>query len=437
MSPRPDILLIISDDHRWCDIGACGNSDVRTPNLDRLAAEGMRFERYYTPSPICAPARMALYSGVFPVRNGGWPNHSKCYPGTRSVVHHLGALGYRVGLSGKRHFGPADVFPFEDVADIEEFMSRDPTHPFCLVIATREPHAPWGQMDRECFDPERLTLAPNLVDTPETRRALARYYTCLSRLDAKIGEALRRLDRSGRPGNTITIYTSDHGAQFPGGKWTCYEPGLRVPFILRWPTTVKGGTVSSELVQHVDVLPTLIAAADGIPKAIDTGRPNAPDGGCGFDGESFLPLLRGARCEHRRFVYGVSTQHGTINGIPYAVRSVSDGRCKYILNLCHESEYSNALTGPADPHHENLYWQDWLREAEDDAQAALLVGRYLHRPPEELYDLQDDPWELDNRVDDAALADVRASLARQLMAWMKQQGDLGVETELAALSRQC
>lgn len=436
MNRPPDIVLVISDDHRWCDSRPYGNDDVHMPHLDQLAACGMRFDNYYTPSPICAPARMALYSGLFPVRNGGWPNHSQCYDGTRSIVHHLGGLGYRVGLHGKKHVGPESVFPFERVDDIGAFINRDQTQPYCLIIGTKEPHTPWGDVDDSLYDLQRIILAPNLLDTPGTRRALAKYYSDLTRLDARIGEVLACVDASAHAENTIVIYTSDHGAQFPGGKWTCYEPGLRVPFVVRWPECLAPGTSSSALVQHVDVLPTLIEAVGGDPTAIDTGRQGAADGGRGFDGSSFFKILLGDAGVHRDVVFGIHTQHGTINGVPYPVRSVRDSRYKYIINPCHSSEYSNALTGAPNPTHENVYWQEWLDAAGTDAQASFLVERYLHRPAEELYDLARDPWELDNRIDDPTKTEVRDRLARRLAGWMAQQGDKGRETEMLALDRQ-
>lgn len=435
MERLPDMLLIISDDHRWFDSGAYGNDDVHTPNLDALAAEGKRFDRYYTPAPMCAPGRMALYSGVFPVRNGAWPNHSQCYPGTLSMAHHLGGLGYRVGLHGKRHYGPESVFPFEQVGDVRSFIRRDANEPYCLVVATREPHAPWPNVDRGLYESESLTLAPNLVDTPETRRALARYYTALSHLDAKIGQLLTYVEDGGRSENTIVIYTSDHGAQFVGGKWTCYEPGLRVPFIVRWPSRVKPNSLSSGLMQHVDVLPTLLEAAGAAPTEFDTGRSGGPGGGQGFDGISFLQVMLGDCEEHRNWVYGVHTQHGTINGIPYPVRAIRNGRHKLIVNLCHDTVYRNVLTGEAQSQNENGYWHEWVKTARQSKRAAFLVERYLHRPAQELYDLERDPWELENRIDDPSLVDIRKVLERRLFGWMSQQGDRGIETELRALAR--
>ena len=433
---QPDIFLIISDDHRWLDSKAYGNGDVHMPHLDRLAVDGMLFEDYYTPSPICAPARMALYTGLFPVRNGGYPNHSRCYDDTKSIVHHLHELGYRVGLHGKKHFGPQSAFPFEQVHDIRAFMDRDQTKPYCLIIATKEPHVPWGEIDSNLYNPQRISLTPNLLDTPATRNALAKYYTDLTRLDAKIGDYLAWVDGSLQAKNTIVIYTSDHGAQFPGGKWTCYEPGLRVPFVVRWPDRVKPGTASSALVQHVDVLPTLVEIAGGNPLAIDTGRPNVSTGGRGFDGISFLDVLLGGSDVHRDLVYGVNTQHGTISGVPYPVRSVRDGRYKYILNLCHETEYSNAITGTNSARRENAYWQEWLTAAGTDKRSLSLVERYLHRPAEELYELHQAPWELNNRVSDPGLATLKDTLARKLSEWMDQQGDSGLDTEMLSLDRQ-
>ncbi|MFC1582779.1 sulfatase [Planctomycetota bacterium] len=428
--------MIISDDHRWCDSKTYGNNDVHMPNLDQLAADGMRFDGYYTPAPICAPARMALYSGVYPVRNGGYPNHSRSHEGMRSMVHHLGGLGYRVGLHGKKHFGPESVYSFEKVDDVKGFIERDSEEPFCLVIATKYPHTPWGECLREHYDQDRIGLAPNLIDTPLSRDGLSRYYSDLTRLDQQIGEYVDYVDNSGNAENTIVIYTSDHGHQFPGAKWTCYEPGLKVPFVIRWPDRIRPGAANTALTQHVDVLPTLIEAAGGEPASIDTGRAGAEDGGTGFDGRSFLAVLSGGKAGHRDYVYGVNTQEGTINGLPYPIRSVCSGSHKYIRNYCNESEYRNVITGTSENRYANNYWQEWLEAAETDDQASFLVERYLHRPPEELYDLEQDPWELDNRIDDENLADIKEELEQQLAKWMDQQGDRGLETEMLASTRQ-
>ncbi len=430
---KPNVLLIIADDQTWRDNGCYGNPDVKTPNIDRLAAEGMRFTHCFTATAMCAPTRQQLYTGVFPVRNGAYPNHSKVYPGTKSVVHHLKALGYRVGLSGKSHFGPRESFPFENVNGkrAPEFIRRDPNQPFCLVYCSHSPHLPWKAGDASAYDPDKLTLPPYLVDTPETRVALTKYYAEITDFDREVGECMKHVADAGVQDDTVFIYTSEQGAQFPHGKWTCYDVGLRTALVVRWPAKVKAGSVTDAMVQYVDVVPTLIEAAGGDPTAIDTGCPDAK-GKRGFDGKSFLGVLLGRNRAHRFLVYGAHTTRGIIAGSDcYPVRSVRSDRYKYIRNLNHQTAFHNTLIAG-----EKTYWPSWLQKAKTDPAAARLVEIYQRRPAEEFYDLQTDPWELKNLADDPAEAERKASLRKELDAWMAQQGDKGNETEMKARERQ-
>jgi uncharacterized sulfatase len=430
---KPNILLIIADDQTWC-VNACyGHPDARTPHIDRLAAQGMRFTHCFTATAMCAPTRQQLYTGLFPVRNGAYPNHSKVYPGTKSVVHHLRALGYRVGLCGKKHFGPPESFPFERVPPkkIPDFLARDRTQPFMLVVCSHSPHLPWKEGDASAYDPAKLTLPPYLVDTPETRQALTKYYAEVTDFDREVGECLKHLADAGAEADTIFLYTSEQGAQFPHGKWTCYDVGLRTALVARWPGRVRAGSVSDAMVQYVDVVPTLIEAAGGDPAAVDTGRPDAR-GDRGFDGRSFLGVLLGKTDAHHDVVFGAHTTRGIIAGSDcYPIRSVRSRRYKYIRNLNHEAAFHNTLIQS-----EKTYWPSWLEKAKTDPHAARLVEMYRHRPAEELYDLQNDPWELENLAGDPALAEVQADLSQRLDAWMAQQGDRGNETEMQARERQ-
>ena len=430
---KPNILLIIADDQTWRDSGCYGHPDVKTPNIDRLAAEGMRLTHCFTATAMCAPTRQQLYTGLFPVRNGAFPNHSRVYDGTRSMVHHLRALGYRVGLCGKKHFGPPDSFPFENVGrkKIPEFLRRKPDEPFCLVYCSHSPHLPWKEGDASAYDPAALTLPPYLVDTPETRKALTRYYAEVTDFDREVGEYMQHVADAGAEKNTIFLYTSEQGAQFPHGKWTCYDVGLRTALVVRWPGRVEAGSVSGAMVQYVDIVPTLIEAAGGEPTRIDTGRPDAR-GERGFDGRSFLGVLLGKTDTHRDVVFGVQTTRGIIVGSDcYPVRSARSRRYKYIRNLNHETAFQNTLI-----ENDKTYWPSWVEKAKTDPKAAYLVRMYEHRPAEELYDLEKDPWELENLAGDPALADVQADLARRLDDWMAQQGDEGNATEMKARERQ-
>ena len=418
---KPNILLIIADDQTWSDSGCYGNRDVKTPNIDRLATEGMRFTRAFTATAMCAPTRQQLYTGIFPVRNGAYPNHSKVFPGTKSIVHHLKALGYRVGLCGKRHFGPPESFPFEAVnaGGIGRFITRDRSQPYCLVYASHSPHLPWKQGDARAYDPRKLTLRPYLVDTPETREALCRYYAEITDLDREVGECMRLVQKSGHKDSTIFIYTSEQGAQFPHGKWTCYDTGLHVAMVVRWPARVKAGSVANAMVQYVDVVPTLIEAAGS----------KVPEG---LDGRSFLNVLLGRTDRHNDVVYGVHTTRGIIAGSQcYPIRSIRTGTHKYIRNLNHKTAFHNVLIARAP-----AYWKSWIAKAKTDKNAAKIVGMYRRRPAEELYDLRTDPYELNNIAADPANRKLMDELGGKLDAWMKQQGDLGNETEMKARQRQ-
>jgi len=430
---KPNVLLIIADDQTWRDNGCYGNPDVKTPNIDRLASEGMRFTHCFTATAMCAPTRQQLYTGVFPVRNGAFPNHSKVYPGTKSVVHHLKALGYRVGLTGKSHFGPRESFPFENVSGkrVPEFIRRDPSQPFCLIYCSHSPHLPWKAGDASAYDPDKLTLPPYLVDTPQTREALTKYYAEITDFDREVGECMKHVADAGAKDDTLFIYTSEQGAQFPHGKWTCYDVGLRTALVIRWPRRVKAGGVTDAMVQYVDVVPTLIEAAGGDPAGVDTGCPDAK-GKRGFDGKSFLGVLLGKNRAHRNLVYGAHTTRGIIAGSEcYPVRSVRSDRYKYIRNLNHLAAFHNTLIAS-----EKTYWPSWVQKAKTDPAAARLVEMYQRRPAEEFYDLASDPWELKNLADDPAQAERKANLGKELDAWMAQQGDKGNETEMKARQRQ-
>jgi uncharacterized sulfatase len=443
----PNVLIVIGDDMTCRDCEPYGSPDVKTPNMAKLAAEGTTFDAMFTATAMCAPTRQQLYTGMFPVRNGAYPNHSGVYNGVRSIVHYLGDLGYRVGLTGKKHFSPAESFAFEflkgrghddgrgkdllfDAA--EAFVQRDKSQPYCLIVASNQPHGPWNRGDASAYEADKLTVPRHLVDCPETRAELTKYYAEITYLDGQLGKCLDIVERSGQRDNTIVIFTSEQGASFPsGGKWTCYDTGLQTAFIVRWPAQVKAGTRTSAMTQYVDVVPTLIEAAGGDPTKIETGRPDA-HGDKGFDGKSFLGVLLGKTNEHRDYVYGAHTTRGIIRGSAcYPVRSVRSWRYKYIWNPNYESVFYNAVsTGP------NTLLETWTEYGKRDIHNAFLAHRYQHRPDEELYDVHNDPFELINLAQSDALVQIKAELRQELLRWMDQQGDEGVNTELRALERQ-
>ncbi len=419
---RPNILLTIADDQSCIDVGCYGSREVSTPNIDRLASQGMRFTRAFTATAMCAPMRQQMYTGIFPVRNGAYPNHSRIKPGIKTLPSFFRELGYRVGLAGKRHFGPEESYPFETVGPrgeldfdaIEEFVRRKDAEPYCLLVCSRQPHGPYDKGDPSRHPPERLTVPPYWVDTPLTRDTLSRYYAEVDYLDGEVGRSMDIVAASGHEARTIFLYCSEQGCGFPFAKWTCYDLGLREAIVVRWPERIRPGAVSNAMVQGVDWLPTLLEAAGAAPP---------PD----LDGRSCLAVLEGKTDEHHDVVFGVHTTRGIINGAEcYPIRSIRDSRYKLILNLNHESEFRNVVM--SDNRHD--YWDTWVEKAATDPTAARIVERYKRRPAVEFYDIVADPFEQNNLAAVPEHQATIASLRRRLEAFMQQQGDRGNETEM-------
>jgi len=422
---KPNFVLLLADDMTWSDCTPYGSENVPTPNMQRLADEGMRFDNMFTSTAMCSPARQMLYTGLFPVRSGAFPNHSHVRPGVKSIVHHLSALGYTVSLEGKRHFGPPASFPFGNRTLAQAIEQGD--KPFCHIIASDDPHLPWTTGDASAFDPEKIVVPPYLIDTPATRRLLCSYYAEIANLDGTLGTIMRQLDAAGIANKTVLMFNSEQGMTLPfGGKWTCYEAGLKTAFLVRWPGTIKPGSATDALTQSVDILPTLVEIAGGDPTAINTGSADA-DGQRGFDGHSLLHLLKGGSDPVRDHIFGVHTNLGVINGSLYPIRSVRDARYKYIRNLNHEIRFENACTEGG------IYYDKMfapLRQAaENSPEFRKRLEFYQIRPAEELYDLDNDPYELHNLAATPEYDEVRRRLGRELDEWMRQQGDRGIETE--------
>src|SRR5688572_18580346 len=240
---RPNFLLIIADDLNWRDLGCTGSPDVKTPNIDRLARESMTLRAMFTPSPTCSPLRHALYTGLFPIRSGAYPNHTMVDPSTRSIFTYLKTLGYRVGLQAKSHVSPPVSFPYEaispdadDVPAFAKFISRDPTQPWLAVFASHDPHSAWTRGPKNLYDRAKITVPSYLHDNATTRKNLANYFAEITQLDTQVGACLKAVDESGQRDNTLVLFLSEQGSSFPyGGKWSLYDNGIRAAAFARLP----------------------------------------------------------------------------------------------------------------------------------------------------------------------------------------------------------
>lgn len=427
----PNVLIILADDCTYNDLPMYGGQNAKTPNLEQLAREGLVFERAYLGEAICQPCRAELYSGQYPLRNGCAWNHSASRPETTSMPQHLGRLGYRVGLAGKVHVKPRKAFPFEkvdgfdpncvrnptrphDLAGVKEFIARDASEPFCLVVALVEPHVPWVMGDPSAYPKAKLKLPPNIADTPVSREAFSRYLAEITYMDSQVGELLRALAETGRDEDTLVLFSSEQGSQWPGNKWTNWDTGLHTALIARWPGHVPAGARTDALVQYADVLPTLLELAGG---AAEKGE---------FDGTSFLAVLLGKTDEHRDYVYGV---HNNVpEGPSYPIRTVSNGAYRYIRNLTPDRLYiEKHMMGIWIPGNiSRSYWRDWMWTAPKNERTRELVERYMRRPAEELYHTANDPYEMHNLIGAGGSAAIRRELSAELDRWLKIQGDPGV-----------
>jgi N-sulfoglucosamine sulfohydrolase len=413
---KPNFVVFISDDHSQLDSQAYGATDIVTPNMTKLAANGMRFTHAFVASPACGPSRNALLTGLWPARNGAEPNHRVKRAEVASLPPILRELGYEFAVFGKvAHGEQAKAHGFEistgpsvgisDTQAVAKFLStRDATKPLCMFVGTRHPHVVWS--DNDGYDPLKLKLPSNHIDTPEMRAMRAKYLTDVTKADKLLGEVRDLVDNSVK-GETLFAYTADHGAQLPFAKWNLYDAGVRVPLIIAWSGKLKPGSTSDAMVCWPDLLPTMIELGGGtVPQ--------------GLDGRSFAGLLLGKTTSHREHVFATHSGDGDFN--VYPIRALRTQDWKYIRNLHPEFQHQSHITRAAGS--DGLtYWTSWVNAAKTDPLAAAIVKRHVERPAEELYDLRTDPFEQTNLAADPTHAERLARMSSELDAWMLKQGD--------------
>ncbi len=431
---KPNIVIYLSDDHGWEYLGCYGNTDIQTPNLDRIADEGIRFTQAFTPTPTCAPSRSTLYTGLYPARHGAMGNHTECHATIETLPKLLRELNYRVAIAGKTHVKPKTRFDFEyiggflpkreehrrkyraeglDTTPVEDFLSthrlENPNQPLCLILGDSNPHVTWEP--NKIYDPDALSLPSYIADTPITRKALANYYQDITTMDSRIGDIDKMLEQHGYSDNTLFIYTTDHGSEWPHCKWTLYDTGIRLPFIARWHGEIPTTTVTEAMISHIDFLPTLIDIAGGEPSKQ-------------MDGKSFRNVLYGQQQAFRDKIYGTHTRDGNMNVFPQ--RCVRDNQYKYILNLMPENRWTTHFTeveGIPESHAE--VWHSWIEKAKRDPKTAELVYRMQYHPVEELYDVHADPNEFNNIAFEETSRPILEKMRTDVQKWMQSQGDEG------------
>ncbi len=415
---RPHLVIFLSDDHSLFDSSVYGATDVKTPHMDRLAQAGLTFDRAFVVSPSCAASRAALLTGLMPVRNGAEANHSKPRPELKKLPAYLQELGYEVVAFGKvSHYQHTRDYGFDHFAHdkfhesvaipngIKWLRERKSDRPLCIFFGSNWPHVPWPATG-EGYDATTVQLPTSLVDTPETRENRAKYYAAVARMDQELGDVYDAANQVlGR--NMFFLHTADHGAQWPFGKWTLYDAGIRTPMIAVWPDHIKARARTNAVVSWIDILPTLIEVGGGTTAPRD------------IDGRSFAAVLRGEKQEHRVRIFTTHSSDGRMNNYPS--RSVRHEGWKYIRNL-HPEFYFSTHTDLVE---DAAYFNSWREKAKQDPAAAAIVQRYHERPAEELYDLRADPTEIKNLAADPKHAGRLAAMQTEVETWMRENNDPG------------
>lgn len=411
---RMNILLITADDMDYHSLGVTGCKLPNiTPNLDALAKQGMLFNQAHVTIAVCQPCRSVLMTGRYPHRNGAM-GFEPIDPEVPTLQQSLNKAGYFNGIMAKvSHLRPQECFMWDYVADANELgegrhpdlyykragefftQAKSAGKPFFLMANSQDPHRPFagsaGEKNREgkrntafpepirTYKPAEVPVPDFLPDIPGVREEVAQYFSSVRRCDQTVGEILRALKDSGQEENTVVFFLSDNGISIPWAKTNCYLHSTRTPLIVRWPGNVKPGSKNDDdLVSGIDFMPTVLDIA-GVKQV------------AGVDGRTYRPLLEGGEQDGRDKVFTQFWQTSARKDFPMVC--VRTKRYSYIYNAWSDgtTQFQNEPMG-------GLAWKAMVAAAPTDKKIAERVDFFLHRVPEELYDLKSDPVEQKNLV---------------------------------------
>jgi len=438
---RTNVVLITGDD-LGTQLGCYGDPLARTPRLDALAASGTQFRNGYITAPSCSPSRSSILTGLYPHQTGHWGLSHLGYrmrDGVPTLPALLKEAGYRTAILGKLHVAPERAFPF-DVSETDgtktwdvrrvagraaQFMADAGDDPFFLYVNYFDPHTPFhDQFEGVPADPQTpaqmrpFPFHPVAELSDDVRKQMAGFYNGVARLDVGVGLLLDAIRKAGRDDDTLVVFIGDHGPPFPRGKNACYEAGLKVPFLVRWPEVARRASGPDDrLVSTIDLVPTILDAADvAVP-------PDLP-------GASLRPLLAAGAspAPWRQTLAAENNAHGPKDWHP--VRTIRDDRYKLIHTLLPGRPNTKITPSGGKP------WIDLTRSQPAGSLGARVFATHRDPPEWQLYDLRDDPHEFVNLAGRPELADVERRLRDQLEAWRRDTGDpLCDPAELAALTK--
>lgn len=468
---RPNVVMFVADDLGF-QAGCYGDSAIRTPGMDQLAAEGTRYTRAYCTTSSCSPSRSVILSGRFSHATGQYGlqhgyNRFESQAKMQTLPVLLAEAGYRTCSIGKFHVAPEETYHFETyrnegtqgnrnpvrmAQNAKEWIAEKDERPFFLYLCTSDPHRSrvgfanlrgekgYVGVNPVRYQPENIPVPSWLPDLPDVRSDLAEFYESITRMDQGLAVLLDALRETGHWDDTVIIFLSDNGPPFPGGKTTVYEPGINLPLIVRAPDQPAKGVTCDALVSWVDLAPTILdycgaltdepkeeeaaasaGAGDSANKAAGVRKPAAgkkPNGArktAELHGRSFRATVGRPHAEGFDEVFASHTFHEIT--MYYPMRSVIRGKYKYIFNVAHQLPYPFASDLYASP-----TWQAVLKENVQQY-GKRSVDEYLHRPRHELYDLEADPDEIHNLADDPRHAETLREMQARMKEWQKQTSD--------------
>ena len=402
---KPNIIFYLADDQDQIDYGVYGNNLIKTSAVDKLAKEGMLFTNAYTTQAICAPTRSMLYTGLYPMKNGCMANHLPVKKGIKDVNDFFNELGYEVVLAGKGHVKPNSVFNWSNyfpnistnqtqgfqkknipLNKIESYIENS-KKPFLMFVASDYPHGPYPR--KTDYTDEMIFKTPYDEKFPMYNKK--GYYKNVESDNNQLKSLLEVLDRSQVKDNTMFIYAADHGIR---GKWGVSEVGLKMPMVIKWPKFVKAGSINKGLVNVVDILPTLIDIVGGeVSKS--------------FDGKSFKETILTNKNSGRKYIYGISTQQNIMRAKIFPSRSIRNLKYKYIINY-------NSV---------DVYQKNFGKNPVINEFIEIGAKSFPNTPFEEFYDLEKDPYELNNLIDENGFKKEIINLKKELKKWMVSQND--------------
>ncbi len=437
---RPNILWISTEDISP-DLGCYGDAYAITPNIDRLASQSARYTKAFSTAPVCAPSRSAIITGMYPTTIGSMHMRSKAVPpaGVKAFTESLRAAGYYCSNNSKTDYNfeppppisrPPDTV-WDETSTKAHWRNRpDKAQPFFAVFNFLVTHESQARATPEQYaknterltpaqrhDPAQAKLPPYYPDTPKVRKNWAMYYDNITAMDYLVADVLKQLEEDGLAENTIVFFWGDHGRGLPRGKRWPYDSGTRVPLLVRWPGKIKPGTTVDELVMLFDLGPTALSLA-GVP--IPTH----------MQAQAFLGEQKKAPREY------AFAHRDRMDEAYDMVRAVRDKQFRYIRNFNPGRPYTQYVD-----YLEEMPIMQELRRLYKDHYNALgpnydkaltpvqLLWMAPEKPPEELYDLTNDPYEINNLAKSPQHQSVLKRMRGVLDKWQKETKDLGLVPE--------